>query len=210
MSNFKSSFSAELRPQVLEHIKEWSSCNKCSLHKTRHKGCLFRGHIFSKTNIVIIGEAPGDTEDTIGQPFVGKSGQLLQDILNETYEEIIECDLDYKIPFIYTITNTVACIPKTDNKVRPPSKNEMTQCLSRVVDILVLCSPQLVITLGKVAHSQLKNYTKQYLQHSTQPAFDHLHLDHPATMLRKSDDAIELYKLRSMSQIIAKLNTIYS
>jgi len=67
------------------------------------------------SNVVFVGEAPGENEDLTGRPFVGKSGKLLERIMNE--EGIERKDV--------MITNTVKCRPPGN---RDPTKEEMDAC----------------------------------------------------------------------------------
>ena len=56
------------------------SCKGCSLAKTRHNVVFSDGNP-ETASIILIGEAPGETEDMTGPPFVGRAGQLLNDFL---------------------------------------------------------------------------------------------------------------------------------
>ena len=57
-----------------------NNCEKCSLSKTRTKFVFGAGDPYA--DLVLVGEAPGEQEDIAGEPFVGKSGLLLDKILN--------------------------------------------------------------------------------------------------------------------------------
>ena len=97
-----------------------------------------------KCKLVIIGEAPGAREDEQGEPFVGKSGQLLNEFLSWiglTREEVF-------------ITNTILCRPQ-DN--RNPSRTELQQCKGRLDETLRILKPKVIITLGNFATQYMLN-----------------------------------------------------
>jgi DNA polymerase len=88
---------------------------------------------------MLIGEAPGAQEDQLGQPFVGRSGRLLDELLEE------ELGIDRHECYI---TNVVKCRPP---KNRNPLPDEIASCrgfLERQVDLV---SPKVIVTLGNVA-----------------------------------------------------------
>jgi len=93
-------------------------------------------------DLVFVGEAPGATEDEEGEPFVGRSGDVLDDALRDA--GLAREDV--------RITNCVRCRPP-DN--RDPTTEELANCrpyLEREIDLL---DPELVVTLGKVPGEHL-------------------------------------------------------
>ncbi|MCS7241365.1 DNA polymerase [Candidatus Caldatribacterium sp.] len=93
-------------------------------------------------DILIVGEAPGAAEAKEGQPFVGRSGQLLREVLKETGLS----------EFSIGITNAVLCHP-TDARGynRTPSRIEIECCRRRLWDEVLTCRPKVVLILGNVA-----------------------------------------------------------
>ena len=65
--------------ELFELDKEIRECKKCRLHKSRINAVPGEGPY--DTKIMIIGQAPGKTEDELGRPFVGRSGRLLDELL---------------------------------------------------------------------------------------------------------------------------------
>jgi uracil-DNA glycosylase family 4 len=113
-------------------------CILCRLHKTANFVCLL-GEGPKITDIMIIGEAPGQREDDSGRPFVGRSGKLLEEKLFE--------QSGLKRSDIY-ITNSVRCRPPNN---RTPSKGEIKACkiwLDREIDHV---KPKFVLLLGNAA-----------------------------------------------------------
>ncbi len=73
----------DLRKKAWDDLRRRvDTCTKCPLHQTRKHTVLGEGPT-ENCRCVLIGEAPGETEDEKGQPFVGKAGQLLTKILSE-------------------------------------------------------------------------------------------------------------------------------
>lgn len=116
-------------------IREWTDCKKCPLHLGAKQHVLYRGSI--PADVLLVGEAPGRTEDKLGKPFIGKSGQLLSTAIQRLGLTS------------YCITNIVCCIPLTDEgEIRPPSREEAATCSPHLSQIVELCRPKLVVLLG--------------------------------------------------------------
>lgn len=113
-----------------------ANCQKCKLHQGAEFVCLL-GEGPKSTDVMIIGEAPGEREDSSGRPFVGKSGQLLMEILE---------DHDFTRKEVY-ITNAVSCRPP-DN--RTPKKNEISACRYWMFKQMAKVKPKFVLLLGNV------------------------------------------------------------
>ena len=101
--------------QVWEQMKTGlQKCERCGLCRTRTQAVWGVGN--PRTKVLLIGEAPGKNEDEQGEPFVGRSGQLLDKMLAVV-------DLDRKRN-IY-ITNIVKCRPPEN---RDPAPEEVAAC----------------------------------------------------------------------------------
>ncbi len=116
-------------------------CRKCALHETRTNGVFGGGK--KDAEVMFIGEGPGENEDLQGEPFVGRGGQLLDQML-----EII--DLDRK-KNIY-IANIVKCRPP---KNRDPLNTEQEACTDWLRQQYALIRPKVVICLGRIAAMQI-------------------------------------------------------
>ncbi|ADE04913.1 uracil-DNA glycosylase [Haloferax volcanii] len=93
-------------------------------------------------DLLFLGEAPGAKEDEGGEPFVGRSGSVLDDALREA--GLARADV--------RITNCVRCRPP-DN--RDPTSDELSNCRGYLARELELVDPELVVTLGKVPSQHL-------------------------------------------------------
>jgi len=109
-------------------------CKKCSLYKTRTN--VVPGSGPSNAKIVLIGEAPGQFEDIKGEPFVGRAGALLTEILNS---------VGIKRNEIF-ITNIVKCRPPGN---RDPLLEEIKVCSPYLDKQLEIIKPKLIISLGR-------------------------------------------------------------
>ncbi|MCK5168481.1 MAG: uracil-DNA glycosylase [Bacteroidales bacterium] len=121
-----------------ERLKqEVNQCTKCSLHKTRTNVVFGEGS--QNAGIMLIGEGPGYYEDQQGRPFVGKSGQLLDKILDV-------CGFNRKEHVF--IGNIVKCRPP-DN--RDPLPEERESCLPYLYKQIEMIEPKIIILLGATA-----------------------------------------------------------
>lgn len=143
------------------HKAEWGACRKCDLHRHRKRVCLVRGKFGDNglwklslpAPIVFIGEAPGYSEDSSGDPFDGPSGHLLERIARDAGAFAYEC----------AWTNTVGCIPIVDgSKAKKPPGYALETCKPRLRDILTLCQPKLVVMVGDVAEKWIEKHLEYF------------------------------------------------
>ncbi len=121
---------------------EYSSCNKCEELVNYRSQVVFGSQHMKKCPVMIIGEAPGKVEDENGEPFVGRSGQILNKFLEEiglTREDVF-------------ITNTVLCRPPEN---RNPKSEELVNCRNRLDRTIEILDPKVIITLGNFATKYL-------------------------------------------------------
>ena len=114
-----------------------TDCIKCSLHETRTNVVVGSGKIPS--DIMIIGEGPGEQEDLEAKPFIGRAGKLLTKILDSVG---INRDND-----IY-IANTVKCRPPNN---RTPLNSEIEACKPYLIRQIQLVQPKILLLLGSPA-----------------------------------------------------------
>ena len=126
----------EKKAKLGELSKKVQSCQKCDLAKTRTNTVFGSGSASAK--LVFVGEAPGYHEDQQGVPFVGKAGNLLDQLLKRIA-------LTRKDVFI---ANVLKCRPP-DN--RDPLLEEINQCRSYLEQQISIIGPLAVITLGNFA-----------------------------------------------------------
>lgn len=136
MENFTSSNSLD------ELYSTICNCQKCGLGQTRNK--LVFGVGSQNARVMVIGEGPGADEDLQGEPFVGRAGKLLTDILKA---------INFSREEIY-IANIVKCRPPGN---RTPSSDEMETCIPFLKKQIDLIKPSLILCLGLTASLGLLN-----------------------------------------------------
>jgi DNA polymerase len=118
-----------------------SECERCpSLCESRSR--IVSGVGPEDADLVFVGEAPGENEDEQGEPFVGRSGDVLDDALRDA--GLARADV--------RITNCVRCRPP-DN--RDPTTEELANCRAYLERELDLLDPEVIVTLGKVPSEHL-------------------------------------------------------
>jgi DNA polymerase len=151
------------------------ACTRCKLAEAGRTQVVF-GVGDPDTDLLFIGEAPGAEEDRLGEPFVGRSGKLLDKLV---YEELgLTRDRFY-------IANVVKCRPPGN---RDPEPDEIVTCRPWLEQQLELIAPAVVVTLGKfaaqllldskVAISKLRGREHPYREGVLIPTW------HPAYVLR--------------------------
>jgi uracil-DNA glycosylase family 4 len=121
------------RAELVALYKEVQGCTKCPLHETRTKAVFGAGD--ADAELMFVGEAPGAEEDRQGLPFVGRAGQLLNDLLGEigmSREDVF-------------IANVLKCRPPGN---RDPQPLEIEACRPYLFEQIRLIGPKVVCTLG--------------------------------------------------------------
>ncbi len=121
--------------------KEILSCEKCILAETRTNVVFGEGNPESK--ILVIGEGPGADEDATGRPFVGRSGKLLDKILEA-------CGFN-RVEHVF-IANIVKCRPPNN---RAPKPEERSSCMPYLEKQIEMLDPKIIILLGATALNTL-------------------------------------------------------
>lgn len=134
-----------------QHVARWSNCTACALCERRKKVVLVRGKL--PATVLFIGEAPGQSEDVLGVPFVGPAGQLLDEIIDDAVSHS-----DLQEPPRMAWTNLVACIPKdeSNSKVSEPPLESIESCAGRLKEIVAIANPRLVVMVGKLSEKHVK------------------------------------------------------
>jgi len=123
------------------------TCNACELAQTRTRTVFSGGSPNAK--IMVIGEAPGKDEDAQGEPFVGRSGQLLM----KGFAEVgLEREKD-----LY-ICNTIKCRPPQNRK---PTPTEQHACRPFLDAQLAFIQPRIIVLCGATAVSSFLPHEKR-------------------------------------------------
>jgi len=127
--------SREEKIRLLAQLEEQRvrNCDKCRLAQTRTQTVFGEGD--PDAPIFFIGEGPGETEDKTGRPFVGRAGQLLDQMI---------VAMGLKREQVY-IANIVKCRPPQN---RAPAPDEVETCTPYLVRQIEIIRPRAIVTLG--------------------------------------------------------------
>jgi DNA polymerase len=120
--------------------EEIGDCTRCALHTGRHK--LVFGDGDAAARLMFVGEGPGADEDAQGIPFVGRAGQLLNNMI---------AAMGLKREEVY-IANVVKCRPPGNRTPEPDEANTCSPFLFRQIDIV---RPEVLVALGATAATYL-------------------------------------------------------
>jgi DNA polymerase len=133
--------SASQRPEALAAIRDLiGDCQRCRLAKGRNKIVFADGD--ANAQLMFVGEGPGADEDAQGLPFVGRAGQLLNNMI---------AAMGLKREQVY-IANIVKCRPPQNRKPEPDEAHTCTPFLERQIDVV---RPRVLVALGATAATYL-------------------------------------------------------
>jgi len=173
-------------------------CEKCELYKTRTNVVFGVGS--RNAEVLFIGEGPGENEDLKGEPFVGRAGALLDDMLKiiglSRYNNIF-------------IANIVKCRPPGN---RDPHQTEREMCKEWLRSQISLISPKIIVCLGRIAAADIIDneikITQDHGKWFEKDGIKHMALYHPAALLRdphkKPDTFVDLKNLEKMIKEICE------
>lgn len=146
-----------------QHKAKWINCKLCQLAEKRQRVVIARGTF--PCDVLFIGEAPGQSEDSVGVPFVGPAGDLMDRIIKQA---IVGGET-------YALTNLVGCIPLEDygQKTAQPPKDAILACKPRVIEFIDICKPKLIVLVGDLAK-----------KHVDVGEYKSISITHPAAILR--------------------------
>ncbi len=183
--------------KALKIIREdLGDCTRCVLHKQGRKQIVF-GVGNPKAELMFVGEGPGADEDAQGEPFVGRAGQLLNNMIKAMG---IEREQVY-------IANIVKCRPPGN---RTPEREECATCSPFLMRQIAVVKPKVMVALGAVAAKTLLAMSASMMQlrgrfydfrpagvRSNDPDWDGCKLAvtyHPAFLLRDPRQKGEAWK----------------
>lgn len=177
----------ELRNNVMK-------CNKCKLCNTRQNVVFGVGN--PNAELMFIGEGPGGDEDRLGEPFVGKAGQLMNkvfDIVGIKREEVY-------------IANIVKCRPPHN---RDPEPDEINDCLDYLRNQVILVKPKIIVLLGRIS---LQNIVGQEYKITAsrgkwieKRGIWYMPTWHPAALLRDETKKIDF--LEDLKLVMERINS---
>ena len=187
-------FDERIEGDTLERIRAdiGPNCTRCKLHKGRTKIVFGVGN--PKADLVFVGEGPGRDEDAQGEPFVGRAGKLLT--------QMIEA-MGLRREDVY-IANVVKCRPPEN---RLPEKDEIETCSPFLMRQLAVIQPKVICCLGSCS-SQTLLQTSQGISRFRGEWFDFrgsklIATYHPAYLLRNPAAKSEVWK--DLQKVMAAL-----
>ena len=154
--------------------KTCMNCTQCGLCETRNNVVFGVGN--PNAQIMFVGEGPGEQEDLQGQPFVGRAGQLLDDMLS-----IIDLDRNSNC----YIANIVKCRPPQN---RDPMETEQDACIGYLMNQIELIKPKIIVCLGRIAAMRLirddYRITREHGQWVEKDGIWMTAIYHPSALLR--------------------------
>lgn len=178
----------ELTWEALE--EKCKTCNACSLCETRHNVVFGAGN--RNADLMFVGEAPGETEDLSGQPFVGRAGKLF-----DRYLEAVDIPRES----VY-IANMLKCRPP---KNRDPKPEEQDLCIEYLRDQVRLVQPKMIVCLGRISAMRLIKpdfkITKEHGIWFQKGAYKMCAVYHPSLLLRdprkKEDMLVDMQMIKN-------------
>lgn len=171
------------------------NCRRCGLCETRHHVVFGVGP--QDAEVLFIGEGPGEQEDLKGEPFVGRGGKLLDDML-----ELIDLDRTK----IY-IGNMVKCRPP---KNRDPLETEQMACAEWLQRQIALLQPKIIVCLGRISAMKFIKpdfrITKEHGQWFDIDGRRVMALYHPAALLRDPNKRPETFD--DLKRLQAEIHSI--
>jgi DNA polymerase len=171
------------------------NCRACALAETRTNVVFGVGD--PEAEVLFIGEAPGANEDAQGEPFVGRAGKLLDDML-----AMIGLDRSK----IY-ITNSVKCRPPQN---RDPLNTEKDACRGYLRRQVELMRPKIIVCLGRISAAEIIKedfkITQEHGQFFERGGIQMMALYHPAALLRDPRKKPETFE--DLKRLQAKIREI--
>ena len=172
------------------------NCNKCGLGITRNNVVFGVGN--RSAEVFFVGEGPGEQEDLKGEPFVGRAGILLDNML-----KIINLDRRKNI----YIANIVKCRPPHN---RDPQNIEREACIGWLRAQYALIKPKIVVCLGRIAAYELINrdfkITRDHGKWYEKDGVKFMALYHPSALLRDQNRRPETFvDLKSLERMILEI-----
>ena len=177
--------------------RECLSCRDCPLSQGRHNVVFGVGD--PESELMFIGEGPGEQEDLQGEPFVGPAGKLLDDML-----EMIDLDRSR----VY-IANIVKCRPPHN---RDPLQVEQEACIGWLRAQTKLLRPKIIVCLGRIAAMKLIRedfkISREHGQWTQKGGIWFTALYHPSALLRDESKRPDTFRdLKSLQRKVKEVCT---
>lgn len=163
------------------HLERWGQGCDSDACELASKVCLGKGQL--PCDVLFVGEAPGPSENVIGNVFVGPAGLLLDQIIRNAIGHLKKKNgSDVRKAF----TNLVNCIPLDEDgsKFTEPPDEQIISCQPRLKEFVDMADPKLIICVGKLANDWLNTGYKHGLKLAKKVPM--VQISHPARILRSN------------------------
>ncbi len=145
-----------------EHCRRWAGGCGAEICASAYSRCYARGSI--PCDVLFVGEAPGESEDSLGVPFCGPAGKLMDQMVEEAMEP-------WQGPggvgpgcnaVSWAFTNLVLCIPRdpsSGGKAGEPMPEDIRACGPRLAEIVAIAAPKLIICVGALSREWTRGRT---------------------------------------------------
>ncbi len=186
--------------RLAELAEQAKSCSACSLSRTRANVVFGMGN--PEAPLVIIGEGPGQNEDSTGLPFVGRSGLFLDECLKA-------CGITRKHIYICNVIRCRACAYEAGRlQNRPPTADEVKACQPWLEQTLQIIQPLVILCLGSpsanaIIHRNFRITQERGAWYASKYAPHAIASWHPAYILRLEGAAYNVAKEELVNDIEA-------
>lgn len=173
------------------YVQNWQNCTRCDYSKRRRRVVLGKGIL--PCDILVVGEAPGDSEDVAGVPMVAQAGRLMDRMLVKA--GVVTPNTQGFIwgegntpaatwRYTVSVTNLLGCIPRDETRTKEPTPDHdcVMTCKPRLEEWIEFANPRLIVTAGKPCEEWFDQMWRDGIK-TTVPI---VHVMHPAGILRKS------------------------
>lgn len=135
-----------------QYCSRWQGGCGSGICRPQSKVCLARGTV--PCEVLFVGEAPGESENVLGKPFVGPAGHLLDDVIRHGLQG----------RHTFALTNLVGCIPRDEDggKATEPAAEDIKVCQQRLIEFIGLCQPRLIVAVGALAAKHVLSQSTIY------------------------------------------------
>jgi DNA polymerase len=189
------------RPSLKKLRAAAAGCKACPLWKTGTQTVFGEGS--PKSEVMFVGEQPGDQEDKEGKPFVGPAGRLLDNAMEDA-------GIDRSAAYVTNVVKHFKWKGQGKRRIhQKPSWSEVAACFPWLEAELAVVKPRVLVCLGATAAQGLLGRQFRVTQHRGEPVESELAevvfaTVHPSSILRADDREAEYAKLVADLEVVAR------
>lgn len=181
------------------HVEKWLGCTDCELSSQRSRMVFARGKV--PCDVCFVGEAPGDAEDSLGEPFRGPAGHELD-------EWIVRAVALAKYEPRMAFGNLVCCFPREakESKENRPPDEAIIACRPRLIEFIKLAQPRLLVAVGSLVRDWLDPKKSASLlgeDKDSLESINRVHITHPSHVLSRMNSAQKVLARKRIPVLLA-------